>query len=265
MDPLSGALFAGFGLILAAATVLPTILMIVALVYVALRVRDAKADTPDPDLGLKTAYWLLYSLGILTFHLGLTVLVVHLLQGDNGNGPPPRPGLPANVGRVPAPLATEWSPVSRVGCGLVAAGLVVAGAFYLLGALGTRDRQWPTVRRVFTGGRIAVIGVVALVAFTGLVVLVFQKDTPSGGVYETCVGTLGVWLPSLAVHVFLFRWGGTPAYHVPPPERSRSRRNTPVRYNDHDEEVVEAGEVVIEEDAPPEEEQPRRRRPRDDD
>lgn len=287
MDPFSGALFAGLGVILMMVGILPTILMVFALVYVALRVRDAKAETPDPDLGLKAAYWFLYTLGILILHVGLMVLFSHWFQQivstNNRNqfqNPVPmgKAGFPAPV---PVPVASdEWSAESRTGWALILAGGLTSGAFFMIGAFGTRDSQWPTVRRVFVGGRLAIAGMFTIFAFVALVVLQFQKDVPPGGLFPTTLATLAVWVPSLAIHIFLFRWGGDPAYHVPPVEAPRRRRS---RAYDEENEHTEA-DLIVEppeeeeqprrrsrteetEDAPrlpDEEERPRRRRPRDD-
>ncbi|QEL16086.1 hypothetical protein [Limnoglobus roseus] len=279
MNFFSGELAAGFGLLTIVGAGLPTVLMIVALVYVALRVRDARSDTPDPDLGLKTVYWMLYTFGVLTFHVGLTVLAVHVVQGGSADSPPlppVRPQFPLNIGQPPPPPATEWSAVSRTGWAFITAGVVVAGAFYLTGTRGTRNREWPTVQRVFTGGRIALAGTVSILAFLALIVIVFQKDEASSGVYETCLGILAVWLPSLAIHIFLFRWGGTPPYHVP------AEVPTPRRPTVMPEELPEIQPAANEPEQPrprrrsddetddfrrfdDEDEQPRRRRPRDED
>ena len=274
MDPFSGALIAGLGFFLVLMAALPSALMLVALIYVALRVRDAKAETPDPELGLKTAYWFLYTLGILILHFGAMILLSHWLQQLELTGPAPQQRVGGGFGRV-APMADDssWSAASRTGWAMTLAGVLISGAFYLIGALGTRDREWPTVRRVFTGSRIAVGGTIVVFAFTFLFVMQFQKELPPGGLYETALAALAVWLPSLAIHVFLFRWGGTPTYHIPvepPPRRNRSR------YVEEEERREDAPErtrqTPRDEENPREEprpddddEQPRRRRPRDDD
>ncbi len=267
MDPFAGMLFAGLGFSLLFMAVLPAVLMLVALVYVGLRVRDAKAEHPDPELGLKTAYWLLYTFGLLIFHFGITILFAHWLEALEISGPARFGG--GNFGR-PMMVDNSWSAASRTGWALVAAGLLLALAFYLIASLGTRDREWPAVRRLFTGGRIAIAGLMVTFAFTFLVVMQFQKDIPPGGIYETALASLAVWLPSMAIHVFLFRWGGTPEYHVPLEER-RPRRKP----NYSEEEIPEvAPEAKPSEDAPPrrrkpdddgDDEAPRRRRPRDED
>lgn len=281
MDPLAGALFAGIGfLVIIMMTALPSILMLVALVYVALRVRDAKAEHPDPELGLKTAYWLLYTIGILILHFGLTLLFSHWLGMLELTGPK-FGGRAGGFGPAPFNVANDtWSPASRAGWSLVLAGGLIALAFYLIGALGTRDREWPYVRRIFTGSRIAVAGLIVTFAFTFLFVLQFQKDLPPGGLYETALASLAVWLPSLAIHVFLFRWGGTPPYHVP--VEPRKPRRGPARYTEDEDipEVAPEGERPAGEAPPPrrrrrdrdddssfdgDDEAPRRRRPRDDD
>jgi hypothetical protein len=272
MDPFAGALFAGLGLSLFMMALLPAILMLVALVYVSLRVRDAKSEHPDPELGLKTAYWLLYTIGLVIAHFGLTILFAHWLEALEISGPAGFRGG-GNFGR-PMMVNDSWSQASRTGWAMVTAGSLIALAFYLIGRLGTRDREWPAVRRVFTGGRIAIAGLVVTLSFTFLVAMQFQKDIPPGGIYESALAALAVWLPSMAVHVFLFRWGGTPDYHVPIDER-RGRRK-PVRYTEDDDIPEVAPEAKrTEDDAPPrrrrrddeddEPEEPRRRRPRDED
>ncbi|MBL8864586.1 MAG: hypothetical protein JNK93_03405 [Planctomycetia bacterium] len=273
MDPFAGALFAGLGFSLLLMALLPAVLMLVALIYVGLRVRDAKAEHPDPELGLKTAYWLLYTLGVLIFHFGLTILFSHWLEALELTGPARFGG--GNFGRPGMGGNDSWSQASRTGWAMVTAGLFLALAFYLVGTLGTRDREWPAVRRLFTGGRIALAGLMVTFAFTFLVAMQFQKDIPPGGIYETALASLAVWLPSMAIHVFLYRWGGTLAYHVPLDER-RPRRKP--KYTEDDEMPEVAPEPKPSEDAPPrrrkrddddgddgDDEAPRRRRPRDED
>ena len=276
MDPFSGAIMAGLGFGLLLMMVVPLALMVLVLVYVALRIRDAKAETPDPELGLKTAYWFLYTLGILILHMGAMILVSYWLQQLELTGPA-RPAM-GGFNRVPPAMTeTGWSAASRTGWAVLLSGGLITGAFYLIGALGTRDSEWPTVRRVFTGSRIAVGGMIVVFSFTFLFVMQFQKELPPGGIYETALAALAVWLPSLAIHVFLFRWGGTPAYYVPPPSKGRNRS----RYVDEDEggdRPKNRRTPRDEDEAPPpspavdedrtendEEERPRRRRPRDDD
>jgi hypothetical protein len=270
MDPFSGALVAGLSFFLILTTAVPFLLFLVALVYVALRVRDAKAEHPDPELGLKTAYWFLYTLGVLVAHFGATILLSHWLQLLELTGPAPqRMMVPGGFGRPAVAANDDWSAASRTGWGMTLAGLLLAGAFYLVGALGTRDKEWPTVRRVFTGGRIAVGGMIVVFAFTFLFVMQFQRELPPG-LYESALAALAVWLPSLAVHVFLFRWGGTPAYHVPAEVPRRRGRSRYVEDEEPRAEPDRARQTPRDEESPPrpdddEGEQPRRRRPRDDD
>lgn len=276
MDPFAGALFAGLGISILMITILPAFLMLVSLIYVALRVRDSRAEHPDPELGLKTVYWLLYTIGIILVHMGFTVLVSHWLTDLELTGPA-RMGRGAFVGGNFG--NDDWSPASRTGWALVISGSVTSLAFYLIASLGTRNREWPTVRRVFTGGRIAIAGLIVIVTFTFLMVLQFQKDLPPGGIYETSLASLAVWLPSLAIHVFLFRWGGTPPYHVPSDATSPSHKRTRPNYISDEEDLPEVAPAqpadVQDESVSPkrraaqnqefdEDERPRRR-PRDDD
>jgi hypothetical protein len=271
MDPFAGALFAGLGLSLFLMALLPAVLMLVALIYVSLRVRDAKSEHPDPELGLKTAYWLIYTIGLVIAHFGLTILFAHWLEALEISGPARFRN--ANFGRpMMAGGDDSWSTASRTGWSMVTAGSFLALAFYLIGRLGTRDREWPAVRRVFTGGRIAIAGLIVALSFTFLVGMQFQKDIPPGGIYESALAALAVWLPSMAIHVFLFRWGGTPDYHVPVEER-RPRRKP--KYTEDEEMPEVAPEAKQSEDAPRprrkrddddgDDEAPRRRRPRDED
>ncbi len=278
MDPFAGALFAGLGFTLLLMALLPAVLMLVALIYVGLRIRDAKAEHPDPELGLKTAYWLLYTLGVLIFHFGLTILFAHWLEALELTGPARFGG--GNFGRAGMGGNDSWSQASRTGWAMVTAGLFLALAFYLVGTLGTRDREWPAVRRLFTGGRIALAGLMVTFAFTFLVAMQFQKDIPPGGIYETALASLAVWLPSMAIHVFLFRWGGTPPYFVSPVEPPRRRRPAPRAEAEEMPEIApertdsdpdaaprrrrrEADDGDLQSDG--DDEAPRRRRPRDED
>ena len=121
--------------------------------------------------------------------------------------------------RRPSDEPRLWTGPMRSAWGVVAAGTLVALVFYLTVKLGTNDRHWPAPWRLFVGWRLIVAGCHVILAATGLTVILFQKELPKGGVYEFMLATLAVWAPALVVHVFLMKWVGKLAAHIPPPPR----------------------------------------------
>src|SRR3954462_12446166 len=58
---------------------MPVVLGGLAVAYLALRVRDARADPPDPQLGLKAACYSFLTAGILLALTGVSISVIDLL------------------------------------------------------------------------------------------------------------------------------------------------------------------------------------------
>jgi hypothetical protein len=60
---------------------IPVVAISLALPYLALRLRDSREEKRDPDLGVKSAYYLLLSASILLILLGLTVSAIDIMEG----------------------------------------------------------------------------------------------------------------------------------------------------------------------------------------
>ncbi|MBA4064963.1 MAG: hypothetical protein C0501_14865 [Isosphaera sp.] len=201
MNPNLGNVFAGlavatglvFGLIFAASALLP-----VALAYVALRVQDARHETPDPKLGLKTAFHTIHTAAVLLVLGGLSALMVDAMRDTLGGGagrgaPRPAPAARAQDG----PNETQ-----RVAAALIASGALFGGGFWAL-LVGTNDGSRRAVRRVFVGGRLALCLLVTLFTFTLLLVNLFQKEADAS-MTEAMLALLIVWAPAGVVHLLLF-------------------------------------------------------------
>ena len=114
----------------------------VALAYVALRVRDARGPEPDPELGAKTAFHLIHSIGILMALTGLTVSMLDLMSGDD------RPQTRRSAAAAFPAARPAGAPAKEEGFNnaqRTAAALTGVGVFFALVfwgvLLGTNDRR----------------------------------------------------------------------------------------------------------------------------
>ena len=191
--PESFAFLSGFMIALA---LLPVALLGLAIPYAVLYVKDRRNEDHDSEIGLKSALYFMLSLSILLILTGLTILVVDfLLEDKRAQVPTPRP-------------SGEFSPVQRNAFALMVSGFAI-GLFHLVVILGfTNDRRYPATRRVFVGWRLAICSLVVLIAFTVLVVQVFQKDVRWDDL-KPVFGTLLVWGPAWLIHLLLMRLYGT--------------------------------------------------------
>jgi hypothetical protein len=223
-----------FAVLLLGAVAPAAALVGVAVPYAVLRMRDARGDYHDPQLGLKVAYHFFFSLGILLVLVGLTVNVADLIIDDK---PAQRPqfgvvGMPMPVPANPKADGRLLTPNMRTGWALVSSGLLFAVVFGLSAQLGTNVRRFPAVRRVFVGWRLVAAGIAVVAAVTTLAVWLFMKDQPEK-LYEIALATLAVWAPTLAVHVFLMQRYAKAEYYVPPKAKTPPR---PVIEEDEDDE-----------------------------
>jgi hypothetical protein len=177
----------------------------VALAYVALRVRDARGTEPDRDLGAKTAYHLINSLGILMALSGLTISMNDLMSGTMAPKPPgqQQPVFPPRAQPAQAQKEGGFNTAQRTASALTGVGVVFALVFWGL-LLGTSDRRLRSVRRVFTGGRMALCLLITMLTAAGLAVNLVQKD-PDHEVTESLLAILFVWFAAAVIHLLLFR------------------------------------------------------------
>jgi hypothetical protein len=173
-----------------------------AVPYVVLRLRDSRSEKPDPQIGIKSALYFFFSVGILLFLNGLTALVVDLLVNT-----------PA---KVPGQGLTYMQRLSLA--------FMTSGALFALLHLGlvkatTNDRD-RAPRRIFAGWRLAIHGIVVIFTTTILLVILFQKDFGGEAMKDArkaLLGTLLVWVPSWILHLVLVG-----VYSMPRYEPSRS-------------------------------------------
>jgi hypothetical protein len=242
--------------ILAITSFLPVLLIGLAFAYVSLRIRDARADPPDPELGIKSGYYFFLTASIFLALTGLTISVIDLV--DEALGDKPVPGAQAQgpqfnpqgrFGPQPMPVQRNdpFESVSqRVAWPLVISGVLFSLFSVLLIRAGTNDARFPSVRRTFVGMRMAVSGINVMFGVTFLILLLFQKDLPNMRPYAAAIGLIAVWVPTTLIHIFLMKQYGKLPYFVPPKTKKPRRR-------DDDELDDDDGD---DEDAPPE---PRRR------
>lgn len=235
--------------------VIPVIIAVgFAVGYLSLRVRDSRAETPDPELGIKSAYHAFMTTGILLALTGLTMSATDFLSewiGDKQRNQP-QFGPQAKFGpqqgfRQPQRDDNPLDRVSqRVAWPLVISGCLFSLVSLLLIVAGTNDKRYPAVRRTFGGLRLMVEGLAAMAGVTLVVELLFQKDPFDMQPFSIAIALIAIWFPAAAIQVFLLKIWGKQPYYVPP----KSKNERPA-------EIVDA-----EEDEPDEQPRPRdRRRP----
>lgn len=214
----------GFVFLLLSISILPTLLLGLALPYGVLRLRSApSADPPDPQVGLKAALYFFFSLGILLILNGLTVIAIDLVTGDDNVQQNFPWAQPANQFGAPAQQDEDFpNAAHRTGGAMIASGLlfVVIHWFYLVVA--TNNRRYPSAKRMFVGWRTAIHGVVVLLTITALLLIEFQEEVPDtmGDVVNSLVAILLVWAPSWFMHLALLRGYSSQPYYSAPKRRS---------------------------------------------
>ncbi len=162
--PFGPSELAGIGGLVALAFI-PYLLLGLAVPYAVLYVKDRRNEEHDSEIGLKSALYFMLSLSILLILSGLTVLVVDFLTEEDR--------MPAAARR-----SSEFSDIQRTAFAMMVSGFAI-GLFHLVVILGfTNDRRYPATRRVFVGWRLAICSLIVLIAFTVLVIQVFQIRRP---------------------------------------------------------------------------------------
>jgi hypothetical protein len=243
-----------------ASLIVPVVLLGFAVAYVSLRIRDSRSETPDPDLGIKSAYHAFMTTGILLILTGLTISATDFLNeafDDKQKNQMPQFAPPAPFGPQPKlgvqppmrPQPINDDPFDRlsqrVAWPLVISGMLFSLMSLLLIVAGTNDKHFPAVKRTFGGLRLVVEGLSVMAGMTITIELLFQKDITDLRPFSIAVALICVWLPAAAIQVFLLKSYGKLPYYVPPKMKKGKRREP-----DEDDEVIE-GEL----------EEPERRRP----
>src|SRR5262245_11655339 len=95
-------------------SVLPLLLVFLiglGVAYVSLRIRDARADPPDPELGIKSGYYFFLTASMFLALSGLTISVIDL--ADEALGDKPVPGAQAQGPQFNPPGQFRPQPVRR--------------------------------------------------------------------------------------------------------------------------------------------------------
>jgi hypothetical protein len=178
-----------------ALALIPTALLGLAFAYAVLYIKDRRNEEHDSEIGLKAALYFMLSLSILLILTGLTVLVIDFLTEEDR--------IPAGARR-----SSEFTEVQRSAFAMMVSGFAI-GLFHLVVILGfTNDRRYPATRRVFVGWRLAICSLIVFIAFTVLVVQVFQK-TVTWKELKPVFGVLLVWGPAWLIHLLLIRFYGS--------------------------------------------------------
>jgi hypothetical protein len=199
---------------------LPVIAFCLGFPYVALRVRDSREPKKDPELGIKSAYYMLMSASIILAVVGLTISALDLMdgafeKGDNKGGKEAKRNAIAFVFGEAKKDEKEGflnNPVQRIALSLVVSGLLFSLTFMILLRAGTNDSTFPAARRSFLGARLGIFGTVVLIAVTALIVLFFQKDVKVMAPYEVLTAILLIWLPGFILHIVLMRLQSSKPY-----------------------------------------------------
>lgn len=229
---------AGGVIFMVLATVAPLALLALAAIYISLRIRDSRSETPDPELGVKSAFYTFLSGGVLLALSGLTISATDFLNDalsdDKPNqqfqqpqfGPQPKfgPMMPA-----PRPQPQREDPFDRVSqrvaWPLVISGVLFACVSMLLVVGGTNNANFPSVRRAFGGLRMVIGGFNVMAGVTVAIVLLFQKDVADLRAFSIAIALVGIWFPAAAIELFLLKKAGKLPYYVPPKPKKQPKRD----------------------------------------
>ncbi len=203
-----------------------------AVAYIGLRIRDSRAEQPDPELGLKAGLYFFMNAGILLALSGATMSVSDLLGDAFDNNKKPQQQIQPPFGggfgpgfQQPPPRGNDGlleSVSQRIAWPLVISGLLTALISLAAIRLGTNDARYPTVRRTFTGWRLTSAGMSAMGGLIALNLLFFEKNQANLRPYGYAIGVLAVWLPTLAIQVFLMKsYSALPYFSPPKPKKKR--------------------------------------------
>lgn len=198
MNSIDG-IISSFAVLGYAAFVMPIALVGLIYPYLALRLRPVPTDQQDPQIGLKCALYFIYSLGILMFLAGASVLVVDLMiRGE---------WFVESMKRL-----EKLDNTHRTAYALMTSGALFT-FFHLLLILGyTNNRQFPEVRRVWVGWRFAIHSLIVLLCVTMLIFVVFMENSSERDM-QFPLALLIVWGPSWFLHLILlkaYRGSGSP-------------------------------------------------------
>jgi hypothetical protein len=189
------------------------LLLGLAIPYAILHYRDSRGPERDPQLGLKTALYFFFSVSVLVFLLGASIIGVETLNELQLFGPV---GGGGGVARARA----GFGPAKRLGAALMFAGFTFGLVQFVLIHMATNNRKFPLVRRVFGGWRMVIAGMVMLTSFILLVQLLFQENVQPNAIQDA-FAVLCVWTPAWLIDLILLRTRSQqyPVEEEPIPER----------------------------------------------
>ena len=154
-----------------AIAIFPVAIAGLAVAYIGLRIRDAKADPPDPELGVKAAFYTFLTAGILLALTGLSLSIIDFLGEAFEGKHPKQQQLPFNPQFNPRQLPPPPPPPQqqqpndpfdrvsqRAAWPLVISGILCSLVSLLLIKAGTNDARFPAARRTFVGLRLVIAG-----------------------------------------------------------------------------------------------------------
>jgi len=187
----------------------PVVAICLAYPYLGLRLRDSREEVRDNEIGAKAAYYLLLSAAILMVLLGLTVSACDVMEGTFQKEKEKQAPV---FGKEQDKEIKER--IQRVALSIITSGVLISLVIIILLKFTTNDARFPSAKRIFVGGRMAVAGMVCMITVTTLIALLFQKDIKDNTPYEVITGVLMVWAPALAIHIVLMKVYSSAGYHV---------------------------------------------------
>lgn len=177
---------------------LPVVLGLLIVPYIVLRHRERRdGGLRDPQLGIKVVLHYFLTVGALIGVTGLSVIVSDLLDRAIGSEMDEWRGYEPDV----------LTPAIRVGFAMLVSGATVIGLNIWIILTRTNESRWPAVRRIYTGARLAISGLVGIVAFTALLIILFMSDEYAGDkseVISVFLGVLFVWVGAAVGDFMLF-------------------------------------------------------------
>jgi hypothetical protein len=203
---------------------LPVLLIVSVVQFIRLRVQNALAEHPDPQLGRKAILHLFLNLSILMGLVGATMSTTDLLdravqplvnpQSGAGQGPPASPQLgDAQNPAPPPPVVTPpppppwFNPTQRAAVALIASGLLHGMIVALVLRLATNDRTEPAVARANAGIRLVLAGLIVLATNTATLIVLLAEGSTDWSPLAIYTGIAAVWGPTAAVHLWLLLRG----------------------------------------------------------
>jgi len=171
--------------------------------YLALRMKPVTPpDEADNQVGLKSALYMIYSIGILMVLIGMTQLVVDLITQAEW--------FTKSMDRL-----GKYGAYHRQIYAMMLSGFVFA-FFHLLLILGyTNNYRQPAVSKFWIGWRFAIASLVVLSTTTMLIFTCIISDSPPEKAIQAELGVLIVWIPSWLLHLVF----------LSPPRPVKAKRN----------------------------------------